>query len=153
VILAKGWVFGGWKKKKRKGWTFYQGIEIDVSWDPRVTPLQHNATRLMLVLVTRYAMKTLGGGGCADPHFLELGTSWKGVVSFTPWTLYPRRNRTRYPLDRRLFGLEASLKGVKKRKFFTLPGLESRPLGRRARSQSVYRLSYLVPSPQGVILN
>jgi hypothetical protein len=29
-----------------------------------------------------------------------------------------------------------------KRKFFTLPGLELRPLGRQARSQALYRLRY-----------
>jgi hypothetical protein len=31
---------------------------------------------------------------------------------------------------------------VEKRKFFTLPGLELRPLGRQALNQSLYRLSY-----------
>jgi hypothetical protein len=31
---------------------------------------------------------------------------------------------------------------VEKRKFLTLPGLELRPLGRPARSQSLYRLSH-----------
>jgi hypothetical protein len=31
---------------------------------------------------------------------------------------------------------------VEKRKFFTLPGLELRPLGRAALSQSLYRLRY-----------
>jgi hypothetical protein len=36
----------------------------------------------------------------------------------------------------------AGLDDVEKRKFLTLPGLELRPLGRRARSQSLYRLSY-----------
>jgi hypothetical protein len=25
-----------------------------------------------------------------DPHFLDLGTSWRRVVSFTPLPLYPR---------------------------------------------------------------
>jgi hypothetical protein len=37
--------------------------------------------------------------GCIDPRFLDLGTSWRWVVSFTPLPLYPR-----YPLDRRLGG-------------------------------------------------
>jgi hypothetical protein len=37
----------------------------------------------------------------------------------------------------------AGLDGVEKRKFLTLPGLELRPLGRPARSQSLYRLRYL----------
>jgi hypothetical protein len=36
----------------------------------------------------------------------------------------------------------AGLEDVEKRKFLTLPGLQLRPLGRPARSQSLYRLSY-----------
>jgi hypothetical protein len=36
----------------------------------------------------------------------------------------------------------ASLANVEKRKFFTLPGLELRPLGCPARRQSLYRLRY-----------
>jgi hypothetical protein len=36
----------------------------------------------------------------------------------------------------------ASLNDVEKRKFLTLSELELRPLGRPARSQSLYRLSY-----------
>jgi hypothetical protein len=36
----------------------------------------------------------------------------------------------------------AGLDNVEKRKFFTLPGLELRPLGCPARSQSLYRLRY-----------
>jgi hypothetical protein len=39
------------------------------------------------------------GSGCIDPHFRDLGPSWRWVVSFTPRPLYPR-----YPLDRRLGG-------------------------------------------------
>jgi hypothetical protein len=39
------------------------------------------------------------GSGCIDPHFPDLGTSWRWVVSFTPRPLYPL-----YPLDRRLGG-------------------------------------------------
>jgi hypothetical protein len=34
------------------------------------------------------------------------------------------------------------LDDVEKRKFLTIPGLELRPLGRPARSQSLYRLRY-----------
>jgi hypothetical protein len=34
------------------------------------------------------------------------------------------------------------LDDVEKRKFFTLPGLKLRPLGRPARNQSLYRLRY-----------
>jgi hypothetical protein len=36
----------------------------------------------------------------------------------------------------------AGLDDLEKRKFLTLPGLELRPLGRPARSQSLYRLRY-----------
>jgi hypothetical protein len=36
----------------------------------------------------------------------------------------------------------AGLEDVEKRKFLTLPELELRPLGRSARSQSLYRLRY-----------
>jgi hypothetical protein len=81
------------------------------------------------------------GSGCIDPHFLDLGTSWRWVVSFTPRVLYPRGRRSRYPLDRRVDGLWAGPYDVEKRKFLTLPGLELQPLGRPARSQSLYRLS------------
>jgi hypothetical protein len=44
------------------------------------------------------------GSGCIDPHFLELGTSWRWVVNFTPWPLYPRGKSPRYPLSRWLGG-------------------------------------------------
>jgi hypothetical protein len=39
----------------------------------------------------------------------------------------------------------AGLDDVEKRKFLTLPGHELRPLGRPARSQSLYR--YAIPAP------
>jgi hypothetical protein len=38
--------------------------------------------------------------------------------------------------------LKAGLDVVEKIKFLTLPGLELRPVGRPARSQSLYRLRY-----------
>jgi hypothetical protein len=44
------------------------------------------------------------GSRCIDPHFLDLGSSWRWVVSFTPWPLYPRGKSPRYLLDRRLGG-------------------------------------------------
>jgi hypothetical protein len=43
-------------------------------------------------------------------------------------------------------GLRAGLDETEKRKFLTLPGLELRPFGRPARSQSLYRLRYPVES-------
>jgi hypothetical protein len=39
-------------------------------------------------------------------------------------------------------GPKAGVDDVEKRKFLTLQGLELRPLGRPARSQSLYRLRY-----------
>jgi hypothetical protein len=39
-------------------------------------------------------------------------------------------------------GLRTGLEDVEKRKFMTLLGLELRPLGHPAHSQSLYRLSY-----------
>jgi hypothetical protein len=44
-------------------------------------------------------MKAYGG-----VDFLDLGTSWRWVVSFTPRPFYPREKSPWYPLDRRLCG-------------------------------------------------
>jgi hypothetical protein len=44
------------------------------------------------------------GSGCIDPYFLDLGISWRGVVSFTPQPLYLRGKSPRYSLDMRLGG-------------------------------------------------
>jgi hypothetical protein len=56
--------------------------------------------------LTNYALRHEGvwGSGCIDPHFLDLGTSWRWVVSFTPRPLYPRGKSPRYPLYRRFGG-------------------------------------------------
>jgi hypothetical protein len=72
--------------------------------------------------------------GCIDPHFLDLGTSWRRVVNFTP--------RPFYPWIGGWVDLRAGLNDLEKRKFLTLPRLELRPLSRPARSQSLYRLRY-----------
>jgi hypothetical protein len=42
--------------------------------------------------------------GCIDPRILDLGTSWRWVVRFTPRQLYPPGKSPQYPLDRRLGG-------------------------------------------------
>jgi hypothetical protein len=49
-------------------------------------------------------MKAYARSGCIDTHFLDLSTSWKWVVSFTPQPLNPWGKRPWYPLDRRLGG-------------------------------------------------
>jgi hypothetical protein len=47
-----------------------------------------------------------------EPRFLDLSTSWRWVVSFTPRPLYPR-----YPLDKRFVDPRASLYDMEKWKF------------------------------------
>jgi hypothetical protein len=56
------------------------------------------------------------GSGCIDPYFLDLRTSWRWVVSFTPLPLYPQGKSSRYPLDRRLDGPQSrpELRGKEK---------------------------------------
>jgi hypothetical protein len=49
--------------------------------------------------VPRIRRHDVWGIECIDPRFLDLGTSWRRVVSFTDRPLYPR-----YPLDWRLGG-------------------------------------------------
>jgi hypothetical protein len=44
------------------------------------------------------------GNGCIDRHFLDLGTSWRWVVRFTPRQPYTQVRSLGYPLDRRLGG-------------------------------------------------
>jgi hypothetical protein len=56
------------------------------------------------VKVRCQALRHEGVRGSIDPHFLDLGTKWRWVVSFTPWPHYPRGKISRYPLDRRLDG-------------------------------------------------
>jgi hypothetical protein len=42
--------------------------------------------------VTNYALRREGvwASACIDPHFLDLGTIWRSVVSFTTRPLYSR---------------------------------------------------------------
>jgi hypothetical protein len=72
--------------------------------------------------------------GCIDPRFLDLGTSWRWMVRFTPGLLYPRGKS---PGTHWVGGWVAGLDDMEKRKFLTLPGLDC-----PARSQSVYRLRH-----------
>jgi hypothetical protein len=67
---------------------------------------QMNAAVKVSLCLTNYALRHEGvwGSGCIDPHFLDLGTSWRWVVSFTPLPLYPREKSLRYSFDRRLGG-------------------------------------------------
>jgi hypothetical protein len=55
--------------------------------------------------LTKYSLLHDGvlWSGYIDPRFLDLDTSWRWVVSFTPWSLYHWVKSPRYPLDRRLY--------------------------------------------------
>jgi hypothetical protein len=64
------------------------------------------------------------GSGCIDLHFLDVGTSWRWVVSFTPRSLYLRGKRSHYPLDRRLGGPQ-SWSGRCEEKILDLTGIRT----------------------------
>jgi hypothetical protein len=64
------------------------------------------------------------------------------MVSFTPRPLYPWERPPSTHLIGGWVDLRAGLDDVEKRKFLTLLGLELRPLGRPAHSQSLNRLCY-----------
>jgi hypothetical protein len=76
--------------------------------------------------------------GCIDPRVLDLGISWRWVISFTPQAFYSRRNRLRYPLDRRFHEPRTGLDDVERRKILPLLGFELQTVGRRASSQSLH---------------
>jgi hypothetical protein len=91
----------------------------------------------LFLCLTNYALRHEGvwGSGRMNPHFLDLGTSWRWVVSFTPRPLYP--HWIGYWVNPR-----AGLDDLEKITFFILLGLELRPLDHPARSQSLYQLRY-----------
>jgi hypothetical protein len=69
---------------------------------PTLTCRQHGSVTKVKGKVVRH--EHVWGSGCIDPHFLDLGTSWRWVVSFTPLPPYPKGKSPRYPLERRLGG-------------------------------------------------
>jgi hypothetical protein len=87
-------------------------------------------------------MKAYGGVNVESHIFLTsalVGDEWSDSCPgrFTPGVRAPGIHWIGGWLDPR-----AGLDDVEKRKFLTLPGLELQPLGRPARSPSLYRLSY-----------
>jgi hypothetical protein len=84
------------------------------------------------------------GSGCIDPHFLDLGASWRWVVSFTPRPLYRWGRSLGTNWIGGWVGPRAGLDNVETRMFLNVPGLELRSLGRPVRSQSLYR--YAIPA-------
>jgi hypothetical protein len=64
------------------------------------------------------------GSGCIDPHFLDLGTSWRWVVSFTPRPLsHPGKEPPPVPIGKEA-GWAPEPVWATWRQFLTLPGLE-----------------------------
>jgi hypothetical protein len=49
-------------------------------------------------------LQDVWGSGCIDSCILDLSTSWRRVVRFMPWLLYPWGKSLQYPLNRRLSG-------------------------------------------------
>jgi hypothetical protein len=70
-----------------------------------IVPLKKGKkVKLSLCLTKHHAMKTYRGSGCTSPCILDLGTSWRRVVSFMHRPLYPRGKNPWYSLDRKLVG-------------------------------------------------
>jgi hypothetical protein len=59
-----------------------------------------------------------------DPHFLDLSTSWRRVVSYTNQPLYPQGKSPVYPLNRGLGGPQSWFGGCRKEEVLTQSGLE-----------------------------
>jgi hypothetical protein len=110
-----------------------------------LTPTGNRTAVVKLSLcLTNWALCHEGvwGNEYIDPHFLDLGTIWMWVVSFTQRPLYSRGKSPHTHWIRDRVYLRVGPDDVKKRQFFTLLELKLRPLGRPARSQSLYRLRY-----------
>jgi hypothetical protein len=98
----------------------------------------HPVKLKLFLCLTNWALRHEGvweSGG-----FLEVGTSWRWVVSFTPRPLYHGGKYPQYPLGRRLCGTQNRSGFWGQEKNLALPEPEFLPLVRPARSQSVYRL-------------
>jgi hypothetical protein len=99
--------------------------------------------RVKIIPVLYHAMKTYWGSGGTVPRILDVGTRWRWVVCFTPRPFYPQRKSPRYPLDRRLGGLQSrSGRGGEEKNWQPAPGIEPQNTDSPAHSQSLYRLSY-----------
>jgi hypothetical protein len=65
------------------------------------------------------------GRGVISPHFLDLDTRWRLVVSFTTRPLYPQGNSPWYPLYRKLIAPQIRAgRGGEKKNSLSLPRLE-----------------------------
>jgi hypothetical protein len=96
----------------------------------------------LCLIISALRYECLWRSGCIDPHFLDLGTSFRWVVSFTPRPLYPWGKSPGVHWRGGWVDTQVGLDDLEKRKLLTLPGFELRSLGRPALSQSLYRLWY-----------
>jgi hypothetical protein len=69
-------------------------------------------------------MKVYCGGGSIAPRILDLGTSWRWVVRFTPRPLCSQRKSPWYPLGKRLGGSQSRSGRGDEKNSKPLPGLE-----------------------------
>jgi hypothetical protein len=75
--------------------------------------------------------------------FLDLGTSWRSVATFTLLPIYPQGNRPRYPLNKSLGGHQTGLDAVEKIK-------QLAPAGDQIRAVQPVALRYIgraIPTP------
>jgi hypothetical protein len=90
-----------------------------------------------------YVMKAYGG---IDPHFLDLGTNWRWVVSFTPRPLYPWEKSPRYPLDRMLGGPQSHSGRHGEEKILDLTGTRT-PTYSVVQTVASRYTDYVIPAP------
>jgi len=79
---------------------------------------------------------------CMAPFILNIGTGWKIVDSFTPWTLDTRWWGPRYPLSRRVCRPKNSSGHFREEKNSPLPIIKPDSLVAQAVAQSLYWLSH-----------
>jgi hypothetical protein len=118
-------------------------------FDVYFATLYHEYKKVKLSQALRH--EGVWGSEYIDQHFLHLGTSWRWVVSFTSLPLYPRGKSPRYPLDRRLEGLQNRSGRRAEEKILNPIGTRIPPICRPAQSQSLYWVRYLGSLCQGYI--
>jgi hypothetical protein len=77
---------------------------------------------------SRIKVKLSWGSGCIDPRFLDLGPSWRSVVSFMPFRFTSEERASGTHWIGGWLSPRACVDDVGKRKFLTLPGLELQPV-------------------------
>jgi hypothetical protein len=72
-------------------------------------------------------MEVYWGSGSIAPRILDLGTTWKWVISFTPRPLYSQEKNRWFPLNRMLGESQSrSGRGREEKNSQSLQGLEPR---------------------------